>query len=645
LADEVSSWNTWDAEHPACVVHLPSGFCVRLSAFGTSAGRYSDLPYDPGSMKLGPHAADGSFAELEVSHAGGRLRVRFAHADPDSLVGDIEVLETAEWALRYWFVLAAGAHETLAPAPGRMRRHTGGDQDRYVDPPIYVGSAGGRWMAFTTTLVPVGAHLYEDRSEVRVEFEERGYYARPPDREAGAWAVFRFSAMTPRVGFAAAVGEDEESAVRLTRRAIASLDDTIRVRSGGLETTGDRAAVRDVLAWNTVHDPVNRRPYTAATRAWVTRKFGGWIVWQLDAFLHAMMAAEVEDRATAVANLEAALSLATEHGNLAALASGVTRWEDRSHPPIGALATWWAHRLLDLPELVERAFPVLSRAHDWWFENRDGNGNGLLEYGSSPVGDGHFAHTKLAAMNESAMDNSPVHDEAAFLPETHTLDVEDVGLNSLLVLDAQVLARMADELGDAGEASRLLSEAARLAQLVRDRLWDEERGIFANRLWDGRFTRSVAPTSAYPTLAGIATTEQATAFVHQHLLSPERFWGPWPVAGTPHDDPAAQESVYWRGRVWPPFNLFVYLALRRYGFREAATELADRGATLFRRHWAHRRCYENLHQRTGDGGDSPDSDPFYTWGALLATISQLEARRVDPWIDPLDLPLPSDVTP
>jgi putative isomerase len=642
----MGSWNTWDAEHPACVVHLPSGYCVRLSAFGTSAGRYSDFPFDPASMKLGAHAADGSFAELELTHAGARLHVRFAHAEPGCVVGDVEILEVAEWALRYWFVLAAGSHEALAPVPGRMRLEIGGDRDRYVEPPVSVGTTEGTWMAFTTSLVPVGAHLYDDRSDARVEFEERGYYARPPRREDGSWALFRFSAVTPRVGFAAAVGEHESSAVRATRTAIATLDQTIRARSRDVETISDRAAVRDVLAWNTVFDPVNRRPYTAATRGWVSRKFGGWIVWQFDAFLHALMAAECGDRSTAVANLQAALSLATGHGNLAALASGVTRWEDRAHPPIGALATWWADRRLGLADLLERAFPLLTRAHDWWFANRDGNGNGLLEYGSSPVGDGHFVHTKLAAMNESAMDNSPVHDEAEFRPETHTLDVEDVGLNSLLVLDAQMLARMAEELGEVGEASRLRKEAAGLAELVRDRLWDEERSIFANRLWDGRFTRSVSPTSAYPMLAGIATTEQATVFVREHLLSPRRFWGPWPVAGTPHDDPAADESVYWRGRLWPPFNLLVYLALRRYGFREAATELAERGGTLFRRHWVHRRSYENLDQRTGGGEDSPDADPFYSWGALLPTIALLDARDVDPWIDPLDLRPPSDqVTP
>ena len=45
---------------------------------------------------------------------------------------------------------------------------------------------------------------------------------------------------------------------------------------------------------------------------------------------------------------------------------------------------------------------------------------------------------------------------------------------------------------------------------------------------------------------------------------------------------------------------------------------------LFERGWSDRRSYENLNQQTGEGGDSPDSDPFYTWGALLPLLGLLD---------------------
>lgn len=632
------TWNTWDPERPASFVHVPSGFGVRLSAFGAREGRYSSFAFEPASMRLGPHATDGSFAELELVHAGARLRVRFAQGEPGQAVGDVEVLETAEWGLRYWFVLAAGFHESLAPEAGHVRLRIAQGR-RYVEAPVVLGASGKTAVAFTTSVMPVGAHLYEDPTRAQIEFEEGGYYARPVVRQRGRWGLYRFNAVTPRAAFSAVVAASpHDEVLQRVRASVTSIDDVLETRfQAPAPGAGNSEAVRDVLGWNTVFDPVNHRPYTVATRDWVAKRFGGWIVWQMDAFLHAIMAAELGDRRTAVANLDAGLSLATQAGNLAALGSGVTHWVDRSHPPLGAFATWWAHRRLDLPEILDGAFPILLRAHRWWFANRDGNGDGLLEYGSSPVGDGHFVHTKLAAMDESAMDNSPVHDEATFLTQTHTLDTADVGLNSLLVLDAQVLGLIAHEIGRSGDVEDLGAEEVRLAELVRERLWDGERGAFANRLWDGRFVRSLAPTSAYPLLAGVATSVQANVFVREHLLSPARFWGKWPVAGTPHDDPAAQDNVYWRGRLWPPFNFLVYLALRRYGYDAPASELAERGARLFHRHWADRRCYENLDQETGEGDDSPDSDPFYSWGALLPVIAELDGRGVDPWVEPLDL--------
>ena len=105
--------------------------------------------------------------------------------------------------------------------------------------------------------------------------------------------------------------------------------------------------------------------------------------------------------------------------------------------------------------LLAEHFPVLIRAHRWWSERRDGNGDGLLEYGSSPTGTGAFVHTKQAAMDESFMDNAPVFDRAGFDADAHTLTMADPGLNCLVSLDAQCLARIAAALGRREEAASL----------------------------------------------------------------------------------------------------------------------------------------------------------------------------------------------
>ena len=621
------AWGTWQADDPACWAHLPSGLAVRVSAYSTRSGRATAFPFGPG-VRLGPRLAGGSYAELELPHDGARLRVRFAQARDGGMVGDVEVLETREWGLRFWFLLEVG----FGAGAGRVRVREPDGQARYLDPPVAVAEWPGGAFAFAPSARPVAAHLYDDRREAAAELEAHGYYYRPPARAEGRWAVYRFNAVTPKVALAAAAGTDAATAAARVGSLAAAAPRVLAERAAVARERSRAAAIRDVVAWNTVWDPVNARAYTAATRAWVNGKFGGWIVWQLDAFFNVLLATRAGDPDTARANLHAALAmLVAGQGNLAAVRSGRTHWVDRSHPPIGALAAWSLYQATGDRSVLEHAYPVLARAHRWWFQARDGNGNGLLEYGSSPVGDGHFVHTKLAAMDESAMDNSPVHDEASFDHRTHTLDTEDVGLNSLLVLEGELLARVAALLGRHGEAAALAAGAADLAARVRAVLWDAGRGVYANRRWDGRFARSLAPTSFYPLLAGIATPEQAATMVREHLLDPERFGGPWPLAGTPHDDPASLDNVYWRGRVWPCFNFLVYRGLRRYRFDEAAAWLAERSVALFERGWAERRSFENFNQRSGEGGDSVDADPFYSWGALLPLLGELDLLDLDPW--------------
>src|SRR5581483_10467546 len=177
-------------------------------------------------------------------------------------------------------------------------------------------------------------------------------------------------------------------------------------------------------------------------------------------------------------------------------------------------------------DLLDLAYPVLMRNHEWWWRARDGNGDGLVEYGTSPIGAGLYRGTKLAAKDESSMDNSPVHDEARLDARTGTLDCADVGLNSLLALDGEMLAAMARALGDEAAAARLEARAAALRERIAARLWDAERRVFANRLWSGAFVRSLAPTSFYPLLAGAATPDQAAAMVAL-LDERESFGGDW----------------------------------------------------------------------------------------------------------------------
>jgi putative isomerase len=246
------------------------------------------------------------------------------------------------------------------------------------------------------------------------------------------------------------------------------------------------------------------------------------------------------------------------------------------------------------------------------------------------VGEGLYRGTKLAAKDESSMDNSPVHDEATLRTDVWTLDCADVGLNSLLALDGEMLANMARALGSESEAERFGSRAESLKARIRERLWDSERRVFANRLWSGKFTASLAPTSFYPLIAGAASEAQARALLPL-LMDVAKFGGTWRLPSCTRDDPAFPDNVYWRGRVWPPLNFLVWHGLKRYGFDAEATDLADNSYRLFQGEWARRNCPENYSAVTGEALDQPDTDSFYGWGALMPTMAVGEITDVNPW--------------
>lgn len=630
-------WNTWDSAHPACLVHLPSRLAVRVSAYSARDGRYQDFP-SGSPVRLLEHEPDGRYVAAELTHADTRVRLELAKADPFAFAGRLRVLQTGEWALRFWLLVEIGFTEPPPHDPSEVaagvRLEAPGGQAAYLEPLL----VRARWRSQRFCVVPeerpTYAGIYDELGELARELEEGGYYRPHPPQPAGRWAVLRFNGQSQAVTrFALGTATDDEAAERRARDVLAAADALIDGRRADAgRGSAPARAIRDVVAWNTVLDGANLRWFTVLSRNWSQAKFGGWGVWLDDVLYHGLLAARAGDATTAAANVETALTGQQAAGNLPCLLTAYTEWVDRSQPPVAAHVV---HRLFlltgDRP-LLERAYPVLRRAHDWWFAHRDGDENGLLEWGSSPTGDGTFVHTKQAAMDEAAMDNLPVFDDAVFDERAHTLDLEEIGLNSLVVLEGEMLARIAAALGRPAEAAAIAARAQALAGRVRERLWDPEREVFAGRFWSGAFSDRLSPTSFYPLAAGIATPEQAEALVRRHLTNPARFWGERPLPATPYDDPATPEDVYWRGRVWPPLVFLTWEGLRRYGYDAEADVLAERSWRMFAQEWETRRhCHENFRLDPEADADVADSDSFYTWGALMPLMPLLGRADVSPW--------------
>lgn len=626
------AWNSWDSVYPAELCHLPTGVKLGIAAYAASRNAFTRFPPGQG-VTLGPRAVDGRQIELTFSHAGTEIALSLDKPAGHLLRGQWRALKLGEWGLRFWLLFClrweppgeAGAVPWhYAPETGLLAAEHGG---------THALALAERLPLMTTFHGGAEGRATEQGFEALArEFETRGYFYLASRGTQGKFAVLRFNLEEmARCRFAVGVGPDASALAAELGEAAAG-----RPAPKPMEPAQEGAfagaldAVRDVIGWNSVWDPVNRRPYTSLSRNWVAQKFGGFGVWLDDVFYHALMAGAF-DPAVARKNLEAVLAGAQAAGNLPCLITGNDAWVDRSQPPIGAFIVWMLYLRLKDRDLLTLAYRRLLANHDWWWRCRDGNGDGLVEYGTSAVGEGLYRGTKLAAKDESSMDNSPVHDEARLVPETGTLDCADVGLNSLLALDGEMLARIARELGEVGEAQRLDLQAASLRHRIADRLWDDERQVFANRLWSGRFVRSLAPTSFYPMIAGAARPEQAAAML-RWLGDLRKFGGTWMLPSVTRDDPAFDDNVYWRGRIWPPLNFLVWQGLRRYGYDAEARALADNGWRLFLGEWKrYRRCPENYNAVTGAALDQPDTDSFYGWGALMPWLATAEILDVGPW--------------
>ena len=163
---------------------------------------------------------------------------------------------------------------------------------------------------------------------------------------------------------------------------------------------------------------------------------------------------------------------------------------NRAQPPIAAMCVWKLYQRDPDIGFLRRIYPRLVQWHNWWFATnpatglpfRDVNRDGLLEYRNGP---------------ESGMDDSPMYDNARVDPRTHTMELNDVGLNSLWAADAGYLARIAEVLGKPMAAAHYLHQKAVMIRRINHLLWNPQAGMYENRFFHPQATDLPIPCRAY----------------------------------------------------------------------------------------------------------------------------------------------------
>jgi neutral trehalase len=596
-------WNTWNTRSVLSQVLLPGGLSINLAlkqhyfleeqylreALIGRYGKYAE------QIRPGAHAYDGSYTELEIRWEEIHAKIQTAH-DSDDLVIMVIPLEKSKNASK--LIIESGM---LWNMPGNLKK---------VGNSLSAELPGRNIDIFTTA-----SHV--DDFYVQTKTPYLSVYLDQP------------------------IGISTGKA-----RTIAEIETIIKRQKDLLYKQAQKysdlseayIAVQAGIAWNLIYEPKHDRVVSTVGRLW-NEEYGGYCLFGWDNFFMAYITG-LESRDLAFANVLEHLKGKTEGGFIPNdnRGNGSKSW-DRSQPPVGGIMVKEIYKRYPEKWFLKAVFDDLLGWNRWWLKRR--LNEGLLSYGSHPA-DNPFNepvfHTKTAAGYESGMDDSPMYIGVPFNKEKNTLELQDVGLNCLVIADCKALTEMARILGRAAEEAELM-ERVEFLENNMESLWDEEFGLYLNRHTDtGRLSKRLSPTLFYPLLAELPDKNRARRIVEEHFFNPEEFYGEWMLPSTARNDSTFHKQRYWKGAIWPPLNFLTYLSLRKYKMKDAYHELAEKSMNLFISEWK-RKGYvsENYSSITGTGDDERlSSDRFHSWGALFGIISFIDRDYMPPPEDEIE---------
>ena len=595
--------------------------------------------------EVGPHAPDASYNRLAWRHhpREALVTLEWSRLDQATVVGRLTAARDFQLVLETYFPYLGMNWGTQGfYAINESRQAIIGE--RYFD---NVFGPTARFVVMVDQPT-IGSGIYPTLTQLRDNMNGSGKLISSIANEptAGAAGLEFMTDGSNAAHFVATLGWQKEGLVRTTGELLrpGKIDAILQEKAAAYAARrpqvkglfeGAAEAIGNSMFWNTLYAPSNGLIFPSISRHWA-RNWGGWVVGEIDCFFGSLLTS-LEDKAQTAAAIRAILLAQTDTGLVPNIAAGSGITPDRSQPPVGSYITWKVYQRIQDRALLEWAYPRLKKWHEWWFRDRgdgqpwrDGNRDGLLEYGSdrgstSSTGGRGFLQ---AAKWEAGYDDGPAYDEAAYDPLTYTLNLNDVGLNSLYALDAECLSKIAAILGRDEDEKKFAADYEHMKQLVREKLWNEQDGIYENRFWNGQFSKRLSTANFYPLFAGIATPEQAKRMVEEHLLNPKEFWGTYVVPTIARNDPGFPDQFYWRGDIWGPTNYMLYQGINRYRFDKVALEYAQKNYDLFMDDWkTNQHDNEQYHAWGGNGG----GDTHYTWGTLLCLVGLEQYIDKNPW--------------
>ncbi len=278
-------------------------------------------------------------------------------------------------------------------------------------------------------------------------------------------------------------------------------------------------------------------------------------------------------------------------------------------PPLSA---WAVAKIFEKDKdiaFIEYMYPKLKKYHEWWYNKRDHDQDGLCEYGST---DGSL----VAAKWESGMDNAIRFDDSKILQNSegaYSLDQESVDLNAYLYAEKLYLSTLAKALQQNEDATRYENEAKGLKNRIQSQFYDSNDGWFYDTNLEGdTFIKGEGSEGWTALWANAATQDQAEA-VKTNMMNPEKFYTkvPFQTMSADHEKFNPLKG-YWRGPNWLDQAYFGVKGLRNYGFNEdadkATIQILEGAEGVLGKGMSIR---ENYHPITGEGLNAKN----FSWSA------------------------------
>ena len=344
--------------------------------------------------------------------------------------------------------------------------------------------------------------------------------------------------------------------------------------------------------------------------------------WAWDSWKHAVALAQY-DAPLAKEQIKAMYAYLTEDGFIPDCIFRDTTIENHNYrntkPPLSAWSVWKVYQQSHDINFLKELYPKIISQHNWWYNNRDHDKDGICEYGST---DGSL----VAAKWESGMDNAVRFDNSKILKNSenaYSLDQESVDLNAYLYAEKKYIIRMAEILEQNEDFIIFNTQAGILKTKIQSQFFDKNTGWFYDTSIDGKNFIDVMGCEGWiPLWANVATDEQAKA-IKNNMMNPDQFNTkvPFQTLSANHPD-FKPNGGYWRGPNWLDQAYFGTVGLHNYGYHEDAYQatyklihnaegVLDKGPSI----------RENYQPITGAGLESQN----FSWSAahyLLLLINE-----------------------